>query len=135
MSRVIVQTPRPADARFDRRPMSLPPWIAAYGELQLPKWNSEVSEEIEFQFSPGLGCTLWSARLSGADDLPRDEFRRAVVNIYTALFERLDSLDSPHPVRFWNFLPSIRQNMGDGQDRYMVFNAGRFAAFEMRYGG
>ena len=34
-----------------------------------------------------------------------------------------------HPVRFWNFVPGIHADMGDGLDRYMVFNAGRFAAF------
>jgi chorismate lyase/3-hydroxybenzoate synthase len=135
MSRAIVQTPRPAHARFDRRPLPLPAWVANVGQLKLPKWPRASEEEIQFQISPGNCCALVSARLVGTSELSRDDFRRAVAKMYTALFARLDSLESSHPVRFWNFLPSIRQDMGDGQDRYMVFNAGRFAAFEARYGG
>jgi hypothetical protein len=39
-------------------------------------------------------------------------------------------------VRFWNFIPGIHERMtADGRDRYMVFNAGRFKAFEQCYGG
>ncbi len=33
------------------------------------------------------------------------------------------------PVRFWNHIPGIHHPMGDGMDRYMAFNAGRFAGF------
>src|ERR1700722_19921627 len=135
MSRVIVQTPRPADARFNQRPIPLPPWVATLGKVKLPKWNTEAAEETEFQISQGDRCALLSGRLGGASNLSREKFRQAVINIYTAIFDRLDSLESSHPVRFWNFLPSIHQEMGNNQDRYMVFNAGRFAAFETRYGG
>ena len=39
-----------------------------------------------------------------------------------------------HPVRFWNFVPGIHADMGGGLDRYMVFNAGRYAAFEEWFG-
>src|ERR1700733_8768464 len=113
MSRVIVQTPRPADARFNRRPVPLPAWVANDGHLKLPKWDRASEQEIQFQISPGNRCALISARLTGASDLASDEFRHAVTKMYTALFVRLDSLDSSHPVRFWNFLPSIRQDMGD----------------------
>ena len=37
-------------------------------------------------------------------------------------------------MRFWNFVPGIHADMADGRDRYMVFNAGRFAAFERWFG-
>jgi chorismate lyase/3-hydroxybenzoate synthase len=135
MSRVIVQTPRPADARFNRRPISLPPWVSTLGKVKLPKRGAEAAEETEFQISHGDRCALLSARLIGASNLSREKFLQAIGKIYSSIFERLDSLECPHPVRFWNFLPSIHQEMGNAQDRYMVFNAGRFAAFEARYGG
>jgi chorismate lyase/3-hydroxybenzoate synthase len=34
------------------------------------------------------------------------------------------------PIRFWNYIPAIGEAMGDGLDRYMVFNAGRYDAFD-----
>jgi hypothetical protein len=52
----------------------------------------------------------------------------AVLGAYARLSERLGR-HGRHPVRFWNFLPGIHADMGDGLDRYMAFNAGRFAAF------
>jgi enamine deaminase RidA (YjgF/YER057c/UK114 family) len=61
-----------------------------------------------------------------------------------ALFDRVrhayllvaDTLSAQqrHPVRFWNFVPNIHTPSGDGTDRYMVFNAGRFAACEHWHG-
>jgi chorismate lyase/3-hydroxybenzoate synthase len=60
------------------------------------------------------------------------------VRAYNAIFERLSAgAGAPRrfPVRFWNFLPRIHEDMGDGRDRYMVFNAGRYRAFETWYGG
>jgi chorismate lyase/3-hydroxybenzoate synthase len=39
-----------------------------------------------------------------------------------------------HPVRFWNFIPGIHAELDDGLDRYMAFNAGRFAAFREWFG-
>ena len=41
---------------------------------------------------------------------------------------------SLYPVRFWNFLPSPGIPVGDGLDRYMVFNAGRHDAYAQWYG-
>jgi chorismate lyase/3-hydroxybenzoate synthase len=38
-------------------------------------------------------------------------------------------------VRFWNYLPDIRRPAAGGLDRYMVFNAGRFAACSEWLGG
>jgi chorismate lyase/3-hydroxybenzoate synthase len=38
-------------------------------------------------------------------------------------------------VRLWNFIPAITAPAGDGRDRYMAFNAGRYRAFAQWYGG
>ena len=38
-------------------------------------------------------------------------------------------------VRFWNHIPDIRRTNERGLDRYMVFNAGRFAACSQWFGG
>jgi len=59
--------------------------------------------------------------------------QQAVADAYAGLREALDATGHS-PVRFWNFVPGIHADMGDGRDRYMVFNAGRFAAFERWFG-
>jgi enamine deaminase RidA (YjgF/YER057c/UK114 family) len=58
------------------------------------------------------------------------DLQRQSCDAYAALNRALRS-NSPvsQPLRFWNFIPAIGDAMGQGLDRYMVFNAGRFAAF------
>lgn len=64
-----------------------------------------------------------------ADGLPPLAFQQLACMAYN-LARRVvaDFGPSFHPVRIWNFLPKIRTECGDDLDRYMVFNAGRFAA-------
>ena len=63
----------------------------------------------------------------------RRRSKRAVGDAYRAIAESLRA-SGHHPVRFWNFVPGIHADMGGGLDRYMVFNAGRYAAFEAWFG-
>jgi chorismate lyase / 3-hydroxybenzoate synthase len=72
-------------------------------------------------------------RVEDATALGADEVERAVTAAYLRLADRL-AAERRHPVRFWNFVPDIHADMGDGLDRYMVFNAGRFAAFREWFG-
>src|SRR5690349_19098204 len=58
---------------------------------------------------------------------------RAVADAYAVIAESLRATGH-HAVRFWNFVPGIHADMGGGRDRYMVFNAGRYAAFERWFG-
>ena len=62
------------------------------------------------------------------DDL---DLQEAVVRAYRLIQTALTHApDGPRtPLRFWNFVPGIVNATGGGLDRYMVFNAGRFAAF------
>ena len=53
---------------------------------------------------------------------------------------RLREMQTQFPVRFWNYIPDIHCPCGrtpDGRplDRYMVFNAGRYAACADWFGG
>jgi len=61
------------------------------------------------------------------------EFQRAAALAYRAIRDQLKAL-RVHPLRFWNIIPKIRTLAPDGLDRYMVFNAGRFAAYTDWYG-
>ena len=72
--------------------------------------------------------TLVTARVTGATRLGAGAFEQAAADAYAALAGVVASRPNRHPVRFWNHLPDIRRSDAPGIDRYMVFNAGRFAA-------
>jgi chorismate lyase / 3-hydroxybenzoate synthase len=73
-------------------------------------------------------------RVQNAGGLGALDLQRQVCKAYQSIRATLGGADARHPVRFWNFIPHLHQHMGDGLDRYMVFNAGRFAAFAEWYG-
>jgi chorismate lyase/3-hydroxybenzoate synthase len=52
----------------------------------------------------------------------------AVRDAYVAIW-RLVRGRGRHPIRLWNFVPGIGDRFGD-LDRYMIFNRGRFEAFD-----
>jgi len=54
---------------------------------------------------------------------------RATHDAYRALFDVLDSLGMPHPLRIWNTVPAINA-VQFGIERYRQFNIGRQHAFD-----
>jgi chorismate lyase/3-hydroxybenzoate synthase len=52
---------------------------------------------------------------------------------FALLLEALESRGYPHLLRVWNYLPGIN-GLEAGTERYRLFNLGRAAAFEARYG-
>jgi enamine deaminase RidA (YjgF/YER057c/UK114 family) len=79
--------------------------------------------------------TLLSVRVPNAASLEPDAFERATREAYNVIATRLRDCPARHPVRFWNYLPDIHRPCGDNMDRYMCFNAGRFAACSDWLGG
>lgn len=79
------------------------------------------------------GLVLLRVFHPGADALSALDFQHATTSAYRAIQAQLDSMGM-QPIRFWNVLPRIRTTYADGLDRYMVFNAGRFAAYSDWYG-
>jgi chorismate lyase/3-hydroxybenzoate synthase len=76
---------------------------------------------------------LVSSEIGDCAMLDARQLEQAVADAYAVLADALGA-SGHHPVRFWNFVPGIHADMGDGRDRYMVFNAGRYAAFERWFG-
>jgi len=91
----------------------------------LPGWVGECAH-------PRLRCV--TASFDNARSLDFPGFQRRVTEAYEAIFEQLDAGNSYCPVRFWAFVPGIHDDLGAGLDRYMAFNAGRYAAFTARFG-
>lgn len=76
--------------------------------------------------------SLFSTSVRGALAMRADDLRIEVTQAYLAIAHALGR-DHLQPVRFWNFLPSPGEQMDDGLDRYMVFNEGRFDAYDRWY--
>jgi len=118
--------------------------LPAHWEPSPPPWVSEWLGEARFvddkgphdQF-PVRVCTAGGASLVQVviPAVPKMDIltlQQSVADAYRAVFDRLGSA---HPVRFWAFVPDIHAEMGPDLDRYMAFNAGRFAAFSAWFGG
>jgi chorismate lyase/3-hydroxybenzoate synthase len=83
----------------------------------------------------GEAASLVSVTVPGIVDLGAEPFEQRAFDAYQTLRRTLNEMDVSAPVRFWNYLPAIRDRMEDRGDRYVVFNAGRFRALTDWYGG
>jgi hypothetical protein len=99
-----------------------------------PLWAAEVSRSSPPASLADLDrWRLVQTAIPDCAALDAATLQQAVTDAYAVLRQGLEA--SGHfPVRFWNFVPGIHADMGGGRDRYMVFNAGRFAAFERWFG-
>lgn len=123
---------RPADERG-----LLPPsWTGSLlGRHARPGASpSPAGEELAVGLSHGEGFSFASVRIRDARGLGREALRQATAGAYRRIRDELRGR-APHPVRLWNHIPGIHEPMGEGQDRYKVFNAGRFEALSEWLGG
>ncbi|MFN0132589.1 MAG: hypothetical protein ACKVW3_08690 [Phycisphaerales bacterium] len=105
--------------------LSPPAWVHEAMGLGDEHWPGERS----WARREGAGWTLISATIAGARTLAALELQRRVCEVYADLGAELSRGRPLYPVRFWNFVPDIHGEMGGDLDRYMIFNAGRFAGF------
>ena len=110
-----------------------PRWVQQWlGHSVAVKSLDQEIDALDFvgQVSYGDRFTHATVRVPHADVLPDLELEHATSAAYLMIRRALEDGDAQHPVRFWNFIPGIVDAAAaDGLDRYMVFNAGRFAAF------
>ena len=122
---------RPADA--DLAP---PAWAVALLSHRLPV-PAPSSAPLALEAADTDRFTLATVRVAGARDFGAANFEQAATGAYAALAQLLADRPGRSPVRFWNHIPGIRHYDGQGPDRvdrYMVFNAGRFAACSTWFG-
>lgn len=114
--------------------------------LMPPSWTSDLFGRVEpvpvlsggavsLDVTVGNGFCLASVRIHDARSLDRSAFQEATVLVYRLIEAELRGCNTLHPVRLWNHIPGIHEPMGDGLDRYMVFNAGRYEALSAWFGG
>jgi chorismate lyase/3-hydroxybenzoate synthase len=94
-------------------------------ELAPPAWAAEMA---------GKHFALVSARVEDVPALSPQQFEDQTRDAYASIARQLTELRL-HPVRFWNHVPFITEPADGERDNYMVFNAGRFAAFSSWFGG
>ena len=102
-------------------------------EPEPPAWALEHPTDTLTDCTDLDRWRLVQAQVPDCAALDAVALERAVADAYRTLAESLRA-SGHHPVRFWNFVPGIHADMGDGLDRYMVFNAGRYAAFQEWFG-
>lgn len=83
----------------------------------------------------GAGLALLTVRAEGVRDMDERATSARVTDAYRSLFASLARCGARNPVRFWNHIPGLHDRVGPGLDRYMAFNAGRFAAMQEWFGG
>ena len=122
--------PTPAPGQFDLAPPAWAAGLVAGGQRALlpREWPLSIALTNSQRF------TLVTARVAGATQLDDASFEQCAAGVYAALSEVIASRQGRHPVRFWNHIPDIRRTGAEGLDRYMVFNAGRFAACSQWFG-
>ncbi|KVH64917.1 endoribonuclease L-PSP [Burkholderia sp. MSMB1072] len=97
--------------------------------------RSERRGALCYRHSEAAGLVFGSLVVHEADaacDAPRDggtPLERATFDAYRALFDLLDTLGMPYPLRIWNTVPAINA-VQYGIERYRQFNIGRQRAFD-----
>lgn len=110
--------------------LSLPSWVASWLGEELVQshangasWVADVSEGERFR--------VISLCIADAAELDDEQLAVACRDAYLGI---RDILGSYSMVRVWNGVPGILDEASNLRDRYMVFNAGRCAAFDAWFG-
>src|SRR5690606_3689470 len=104
------------------RPPAPPGWALAIAPVALapPRENG-----LAVQMSSGPAAHLVTATARGARAAGAGELESLAAEVYRRIGELLADAGGLAPVRFWNHIPGIGEDIGGGLDRYRVFNQGR----------
>lgn len=128
-------------------PRSVGPEVASPQTASLPGWVDRLLDGAPVVPVRGRGgrpdvrrrdAGGWrqvSTAVAGVRALDVLTFQQAVMDAFAAVFDQLAPAGAVFPVRFWAFVPDIHARLEPDLDRYMVFNAARFAAYSAWYGG
>ncbi|MCA8047633.1 chorismate transformation enzyme, FkbO/Hyg5 family [Burkholderia arboris] len=93
--------------------------------------RSERQGALHYRYSEAAGLVFGSIVVHETDAQHDGStpLERATFDAYRALFDLLDTLGMPHPLRIWNTVPAINA-VQFGIERYRQFNIGRQHAFD-----
>lgn len=112
--------------------LSAPGWVL---ERFAGRGHADRVGGMDLRVRRRSGWCAVSVTVRRAESLNTRDFEQATVDAYHLIRRTLASSSASEPVRFWNHIPNIHQQMDADRDRYMVFNAGRFRAFCDWFGG
>ncbi len=111
-----------------------PAWVAALiADAPFTATANPIDPGAELRVSVSGRFMRVTATIDDAHALSTEALDARVAGAYRGIGALLSQHDR-HAIRFWNFIPQIHEQVADGRDRYMVFNAGRFHAFSDLYG-
>jgi hypothetical protein len=112
-----------------------PAWALAMGEGEVVHRRVDGrGGAFEVIIRTGSEASLVCVAMVGVDHWTVESLETAVAEMIGATLEGLRGTACPEPVRLWNFLPGICAPVGDGLDRYRVFNRARHQVFEKWFG-
>lgn len=125
-----------AERPADERGLLPPSWVRRLlgREAQSVPVLAPADAGISLEVTRGEGFCFASVRVRNARGLSRTDLHGATAGAYRRIEAELRVRQAPHPVRLWNHIPGIHEPMGEGQDRYMIFNAGRYEALSAWFG-
>ena len=113
-------------------PGSCPPaWVDEW--VGVADLSAVKSERVSFEARTGAKFSRFSMGIEGVEKMDTPTLQESITEAYRMVFEHLAAHRS-HLLRTWAAIPRIHAGHGD-LDRYMVFNAGRFAAYSAWLGG
>lgn len=112
-----------------------PLWVEEHPGLREADLVPGSAPGLELKVARGAALSRLQVACSGVRSMDILTFQQTVAEVYRTVFDQLTRLPTPYPIRFWAFVPSIHADLGAGLDRYMAFNAGRFAAYSAWCGG
>jgi len=113
-------------------PPTPPGWVGEVLRHQAPKLLVERGD-ARVELTECNGLALLRTVVPSARRLADSELRLAVERSYRVIAELLRER-AQAPLRFWNYVPGIRERSARGLTRYEIFNLGRFQAFTQWHG-
>src|SRR4051794_25164263 len=116
---------RPPIRRQTSPTFTPPPLVLAWTS---GRETAATTNDVDVVLRVGPRSTLASVTIDGAVSLDAGAFADRVTAAYQAIEQTIAATEHAHVVRWWNGIPGIHDRVDAARDRYMAFNAGRFAA-------
>ncbi|MBC8106907.1 MAG: hypothetical protein H7Z14_09985 [Anaerolineae bacterium] len=117
--------------------LTAPAWVSALVGKATRIFRTETGVEVSVATS--ANATMVTAIACKARVSNGEAFRDRAIDVYRAVRQAIDQsaakTGTANIVRIWNHIPGIHDPLDAECDRYMHFNAGRFAAMCEWFGG